>query len=250
VSRPWFNAAMRRTRIEIAADKAAGVMRRRLEEDLLRLCADAGVSGRELAAATGLSRSFVWRILNGAARPSLETYALLAAALGADPVARLYPRVGPLIRDRHQAPIIEGLIGQLHPRWSPYPEARVRRPASGWVDLALVEQRAGLVVATEVESEINRLEQQIRWSQEKAGSLPSWNRWPTLGEPDVSRLLVLRATRATRSVAADHRLQLRAAYPAHPADALAALTGTAPWPGPALIWARVDHGRVRFGDSR
>lgn len=241
---------MRRTRIEIAADKAAGAMRHRLEEDLLRLCTDAGVSGRELAEATGLPRSFVWRILNGGARPSLETYALLAAALGADPVARLYPRVGPLIRDRHQAPIVEGLVGRLHSRWLPVPEARVRRPASGWIDLALVEQRAGLVVATEVESEINRLEQQIRWSQEKAASLPSWDRWSALGELEVSRLLVLRATRATRSVAADHRLLLRAAYPAHPADALASLTGIVSWPGPALVWARLDHGRVRFGDAR
>jgi transcriptional regulator with XRE-family HTH domain len=241
---------MRRTRIEIAAERAAAAMRHRLGEDLGRLCADAGVSGRGLAEATGLPRSFVWRILNGSARPSLETYALLAAALGADPVARLYPTVGPLIRDRHQAPVVEALVGLLHPRWMPCPEARVRRPASGWIDLALVERRARLVVATEVESEINRLEQQIRWSQEKAASLPSWDRWATLDDPAISRLLVIRATRATRLVAADNAMQLQAAYPAHPADALVALTGDAPWPGPAILWARIDGGRVRFLDGR
>ena len=41
-----------------------------------------------------------------------------------------------------------------------------------------------------------------------------------------------------------------AAYPAHPGDALDALTGTAPWPGPALVWATVEGSRVRFGGGR
>jgi hypothetical protein len=40
--------------------------------------------------------------------------------------------------------------------------------------------------------------------------------------------------------------QLAVAYPAHPADALAALTGAAPWPGAALIWAEIERDRVRF----
>ncbi len=225
-------------------------MRRRLAEDLERLAADAGVSQRDLASATGLSRSFVWRIANGTAHPSLETYALLAAALGADPVARLYPTTGPLIRDRHQAPILEALLQALDPRWEPFPEARVRRPASGWIDVALADRRARLVIATEIESEINRVEQQVRWSQEKAAGLESWECWPHLGSPEVSRLLVVRSTRATRAVAAAFGRQLRAAYPAHPADAIAALVGSAPWPGPALVWARSSEGRVRFEGDR
>jgi hypothetical protein len=66
----------------------------------------------------------------------------------------------------------------------------------------------------------------------------------------VSRLLIVRSTRATRSVAAAFANQLRAAYPAHPADALAAPTGDAAWPGPALVWARIDAGRVRFEVAR
>ncbi len=241
---------MHRSRIQVAADRAAATMRRRLAEDLERLAADAGVSQRELAAATGLSRSFVWRVFNATAHPSLETYALLATALGADPVARLYPTTGPSIRDRHQAPILEALIHQLHPRWDPYPEARVRRPASGWIDVALVDRQALLVVATEIESEINRVEQLIRWSQEKAASLESWDRWPQLGSPDVSRLLIVRSTRATRAVSASFGRQLRAAFPAHPAAAIAALRGTEPWPGPALVWARTSAGGVRLEDGR
>jgi hypothetical protein len=40
--------------------------------------------------------------------------------------------------------------------------------------------------------------------------------------------------------------QLAAAYPAHPADAIAALTGTSAWPGAALVWAEIERDRVRF----
>jgi hypothetical protein len=45
-------------------------------------------------------------------------------------------------------------------------------------------------------------------------------------------------------------LQLGVAYPAHPQDALAAITGTATWPGAALIWAAIEPGRVRFLETR
>lgn len=41
-----------------------------------------------------------------------------------------------------------------------------------------------------------------------------------------------------------------AVQPAHPDDALAALTGTARWPGAAIIWARDDGGRIRLVGRR
>jgi hypothetical protein len=44
--------------------------------------------------------------------------------------------------------------------------------------------------------------------------------------------------------------QLAAAYPAHPADAMAALNGTARWPGSALVWAEIEPNRVRFIGQR
>ena len=96
-----------------------------------------------------------------------------------------------------------------------------------------------------------RLEQLIRWSAAKAASLPSWEGWDRLGtEPRIDRLLIVRRTRATRATAADFAHQLRAAYPAHPDDALAALTGTAPWPGPALVWSVVDARGTRLVGGR
>lgn len=245
---------MTRSSIKPSARRSAAQVHGRLADDLRRLCDDAGISHAQLALAAGVGPSYVSRILRGLARPSVETYAALGAALGADLAARLYPTTGPAIHDRHQAPILEGLLAQLHPRWRPFTEVAVRRPSRAWIDVALHEPREDLVVAaeieSEIESEINRLEQQIRWSSEKAASLPSWSGWPSLGEPTVSRLLLVRWTRTTREVARTFPRQLAAAYPAHPADAVAALTGSAPWPGPALVWARLDRGSLRLIGER
>ena len=233
---------MNEQQVARAAERVAGRLHRSLAEDLDRLRLDAGVSIRGLARASGVDVAFLHRILRGTEHPSLETYARLAVPLGADLTARYYPNTGPTIRDRHQARMLESLLGQLHPRWRPFTEVAVRRPSRGWIDAALHDPRESLLVATELQSELRRLEQIIRWSAEKAASLPSWDGWTHLGEePQVSRLLIVRRTRATRATAAAFERQLRVAYPAHPDDALAALTGTAPWPGPALVWAMIER---------
>jgi hypothetical protein len=102
-------------------------------------------------------------------------------------------------------------------------------------------------VATEIQSDLARLEQQIRWFLEKTAALPSWEGWQHLGDVgEPSRLLIVRSTRATRGIGREFERQLAAAYPAHPADAIASLTGAAPWPGHALISADLEPGRVRF----
>ncbi len=164
---------------------------------------------------------------------------------------RLYPNTGPLVRDRHQARVVETLLRTRHPRWRAFGEVRVLHPSRGWIDLALHEPRERVLVATEVESELRRLEQLIRWAEEKARSLSSWDGWGRLGDPpQVSRMLVVRRTRATRAVVADFAEQLRLAYPAHPDDAIAALTTDARWPGPALVWAVVDAHGARLVPGR
>ena len=113
------------------------------------------------------------------------------------------------------------------------------------------EPRERVVIATEIESLLRRIEQLVRWHAAKADALPSWDGWATLGmEPRLERLLVVRRTRGNREVVSEHSRQLRAAYPAHPDDALAALTGSAPWPGPTLLWVVLDGERTRFGTGR
>jgi hypothetical protein len=198
-----------------------------------------------------MTPQYVARILAGTERPTLEAYARLAEVLGADLHCRLYPNTGPAIHDRHQAPILEFLLGARHRRWEPHVEPLVHRPSRGWIDLALHEPRERMLVATEIQEGLRRLEQLVRWARAKAESLPSWEGWPHLGEePEISRLLVVRRTRTTRRIANDFAQQLRVAYPAHPDDAIAALTGTMPWPGAALVWVVEEAGRVRFAAGR
>lgn len=89
----------------------------------------------------------------------------------------------------------------------------------------------------------------IRWSTEKAASIASSDlarRWVDDGVemPMVSRLLVVRHTRSNVAAVEDARRLLRQAFPADTDDAIRSLTGVAPWPGPALIWARIDLGRA------
>ena len=169
--------------------------------------------------------------------------------MGADLATRAYPNTGPAIRDRHSVPILEALLANLHGRWTPFTEVAVRRPSRGWIDAAL-HDGASLLLATEIQSTLHRIEQLVRWSGEKAASLPSWDGWLHLGEPAVSQLLVVRWTRATRDAAAAAANQLRVAYPGHPDDALEALTGTASWPGPSIVWAREERGSVRLVGRR
>jgi|GEM_PF-1404358 Helix-turn-helix. len=228
-----------------AAARSAAKARAKLVEDLERLCADAGITYATLAREAGVPHGHLSRILAGKVAATIETYAKLAVPLGADLATRLYPNTGPLIQDRHQAPIVEALLDLLQPRWRPHTEVGVRHPARGWIDVVLHEPRERRIVAVEVESDIRRIEQQIRWSQMKAESLPSWEGWPVEGA-ETSRLLIVRRTRATRATAHEFARQLGVAYPAHPEDALAALTGTAAWPGSAMIWAQIDPDGVRF----
>lgn len=238
---------MSTTRFVKSAARTASQLRLRLVEDLDRLRSDAGVSMAELARAAEVPSPYLSRILAGKAHPTFETYARLGAVLGADLSARYYPNTGPAIRDRHQARILESLLGTVVPPWHPYIEVVVRRPSRGFIDVVLHDPRAHVVVATEIESELRRLEQRIRWSHDKAESLPSWIGWSQLGDAaEVSQLLIVRSTRATREIGREFDRVLRAAYPAHPDDALAALTGSARWPGAALIWARFDDRQTRF----
>jgi hypothetical protein len=65
----------------------------------------------------------------------------------------------------------------------------------------------------------------------------------------VSRLLVLRSTRANRDLVNAFESTFRAAYPASAADAVRAVRDAAvPWPGPALIWAETAAGGARIFD--
>jgi transcriptional regulator with XRE-family HTH domain len=241
---PPVHAAARARRISEQAHRGLGEQVRRLRED-------SALTRSVLAREAGVDAAYLQRIEDGKARPSLDTYARLALTLGADLVPHLYPNTGPSIRDRLQARVLEALLHLLHPRWKAFPEVAVREPARGWIDTVLFDARAACVVATEIQSELRRLEQLLRWAKDKSASLPSWEGFAHLGPITVSsRLLLVRSTRSTRQVAREFSRQLEAAYPAHPLDAIAALTGDRPWPGPALIWVDVRGDTVRLVGRR
>jgi hypothetical protein len=145
--------------------------------------------------------------------------------------------------------MIEELVRRLDPRWSVRLEVPVTHPARGIVDAALIDRLSPIAIASEAQSELRRLEQQIRWSNEKADGLGlclAQEAAPAPG-PSVSRLLVLRSTSSTREIARRYEATLGAAYPARSEDVIRALTtASAPWPGAGIVWMRVNTGEAEL----
>lgn len=211
---------------------------------------DAGLSQRRLAELAGIDHGFLSLIERGLREPSLAVLVAIGTALGGTVNVRLYPGTGPRLRDPIQARITEALVRILDRRWTRMAEVPVHRPVRGVIDLVAHDQTAGIVVATEVQSELRRLEQQLRWSQEKAESLPSAEFWRFTGDtPKIDRLLVLRSTRKNRELAKRFSETLAIAYPADSQDAYRALTTSdAIWPGSAILWADLEGDTARILD--
>lgn len=238
-----------RKRPRTGAGRRATRLRSQLGVQVRDLRIDAGLSLRALADAAGVDHGFLARIETGAREPSISALSAIADALGADLSIRLYPNTGPLVRDHIQARIVEELLRIAHPRWRRFSEVPVYRPARGRVDVVLQDPVAAIVVATEIHSQVHRLEQQLGWARLKTDSLPSADFWRSLeAEPIVGQLLVLRSTRATRELARQFESTLRAVYSARSADVSAAVAGERPWPGNGLLWADVTGDGVRVLD--
>jgi transcriptional regulator with XRE-family HTH domain len=233
------------TAVRTESDRRLRRLRIQIGDDVRKLRLDAGITLTELASVTGLDRSHLRRIESGEANASIDAVVAIGIALGADLGIRYFAGVGPRLVDRFQAPMIEGFLPELASRWMARLELSVKTPARGVVDAALIDRQARLAVAGEFQSELRRLEQQIRWSNEKAEGLRA-----RLAEEDGgpiligSRLLVLRSTVTTRELARRFEATLATAYPAKTRDVLRALTTEhARWPGAGLVWMRVENGR-------
>ena len=218
--------------------------------DIRNLREDGGVSQRALSTAAGIDHGFLSLVERGEREPSITVLTAIASALGAELGIRLYPGVGPRIRDPIQARIVEELLRAAHPRWDRQLEVPVIRPVRGFIDLVLTDRPPSIAVCTEVQSELRRLEQLIRWSNEKALALPSAPFWDRMAEtPRVERLMVVRSTRVNREIVARFGHTLAATYPARTGDAYRALaTGDVEWPGSALLWADVRGEQVTILD--
>jgi transcriptional regulator with XRE-family HTH domain len=203
---------------------------------------DAGLSQRRLADAAGIDHSFLSQIEGGVRTPSLAVLVAVAGALGGDVRVRVYPGTGPRIRDSIQARMVEAILERLDPRWKRHLEVPVYRPVHGVIDLVIHDEAAGAIGATEVQSELRRLEQQIRWAHEKVDALPSAAIW---GVPKpwqtVDRLLIVRNTKTNRAIVDRFAATLSTEYPARAIDSYRSLTTSdAPWPGSAILWVALD----------
>jgi transcriptional regulator with XRE-family HTH domain len=212
---------------------------RAIGEEVRRLRFDAGLSQRSVASAAGIAQSHLSRVEAGEAEPGIEVLLRVARVLGADLSVRLFPNSGPAIHDRTSVPMTDALLRVLSPRWRRALEVGVVRPVRGVIDLVLEDRTSPATVASEVQGQVRRVEQQIRWANQKADALAAL---PEQQGRHVSRLLVLRNSHATRDVVHAAGSMLATAYPASTAAAVRALTSDAPWPGSSLVWMRVERG--------
>lgn len=238
-----------RKSLETANGRRTRTVLRVTLNDLDRARSDAGASLRALATESRVSEAYLSMILAGRREPSVAVLTAIARALGGDLSIRFYPNTGPVIHDRIQTRIVEELLRIAAPTWTKFVEVPVHRPARGFIDAVLDSKALATTVASEVETRIDRLEQQLRWAQEKATSLPSSEFWArTQGDRTVQRLLVLRTTKATLAIARRFSAVLRAAYPASTALVFNSLTTGTPWPGHGILWADLEDDDVRFRD--
>ena len=214
-------------------------VRERIGRQIADARIDAGASSAGLARCAGMDRAHVGRIEAGTANPSIEALVALASCLGMEIGVRMFPVAGPRLHDRFQAPMVEALVRCLGTQWRPQPEVVVPA-ARGVIDLVVGRTLDRLAVACECHSELRRLEAVVRRLSEKEEAL----RVQLGATHTVSSMLLLRSTRATREVAAAYEATLMAAFPARTADVLAALRGTAAWPGRGIVWATVEGAKA------
>jgi transcriptional regulator with XRE-family HTH domain len=219
---------------------------RRLGNEIRQLREDSGRSQRTVAAVARIARSHLTGIESGDAEPSLLVLERIGMALGADLAVRYFANTGPAIRDRIQMAMSEELLRTLHGRWIATPEVPVYRPVHGVIDVVIEDRHGGSTVATELHSQLRRVEQQVRWQAQKADALAAL---PDQQGRHVGRLLVLRNTQAMRDVVRAAAVSLAAAYPARSSDAVTSLRGETPWPGAAVAWMNVEAGRARLLDG-
>jgi len=235
-----------RTKLQLRADRIAAERMRAIGGDLCRLREDAGLSKAAVAEEAGIDESYLRLIEAGKRDASTVVLTRVAAVLGADLSTRLFPNSGPVIRDRFQARMVEAFPKSLPTHWTRSVEVAVQGPVRGVIDIVISDRHVCRVVSIEAQSELRRLEQQIRWSQAKTDALPSSSIWAFLEAsfdepPQVSRILLLRSTTATRELARTFASTLAAAYPADPTDLQRALADpAASWPGSGVIWVRVE----------
>lgn len=245
---------MSETALTRLTHERARQLRRAIGDQLREAREVAELSQREVAAAARVDRSVLSLAEAGDATLTTDALAAVSTVLGLEASMRLYPAIGPRVRDHVQLLMTEACAAELHARWMLRLEVPVWRPVRGVVDLVLIDGCAAVVVSGEAHGEIRRVELQLRRAAEKTDALVSATGWPWMAaEPRVCRLLVLRNCAAVREVVAAAPAVFAAAYPGRTEDAVAALTGpTGAFPDAAIVWVDVrgEASRLMTGPPR
>ena len=183
------------------------------------------------------------------AKPAWRSLHRVAAALGADVSLRIYPNTrtaDPRSPSRHgwSKRSCTSLPADLG---SPRRGRRSSGPFGASSMSCSPDRRDGRIVSVEAQSELRRLEQQIRWAAEKTDALPSAAIWPARRRrpPWRCRGSCSCGRRRTRELARSFASTLAAAYPADPRASRSARRSDPPWPGNGIVWVRVEGARRR-----
>jgi len=220
------------------ADRELRRQSSRMAEELRTLRMRAGVSQAAVAREIGVTRSVISKLELGYPGTTLRTRFRVATLLGADLRINVYAGSGPVIRDAVQAAIIERLLTHADHAWRRTPEASVPGAGRRSVDLRLDGPNA--IVLIEVESHLGSLEEIIREVHSKRQALAEADRGGA--QRPIHVVLCLPKTRHHLAILRAHPRTIAAAFPASPADLLAALGEcSGPWPGDGLLLVDVPR---------
>lgn len=139
--------------------------------------------------------------------------------------------------------MVEAVIRRLDRRWAAFPELPVPA-ARGVIDLALRLHTEAFGLAAEFHSQLRSIDMIQRRLFEKTLALAEIDQFG----PTTSSLLVVRSTVRNRDIVRAYESTLATSFPARSIDAVAALVGDGAWPGPAVLWMRLESGVAELRD--
>lgn len=204
------------------------------QEERLRL----DVSQRALAAASGVSRSYLANIELGTANPTLEAVERLGAALGIrieleyhQPIRLAEPRQRDFVHARCSSYVDRRL---RRSGWSTAREVAIKDGRyRGWIDLVAYHPSCATLLVIEVKTrldDVGAIERQLSWYRRSAGDVGRQFGWRA--QRVEAWLLALASDEVDRTIQMNREL-LRQTFPRRATDMLAIVDGNSaagsPW---------------------
>jgi transcriptional regulator with XRE-family HTH domain len=184
---------------------------------------------RALARRSGVVVSTLERIEAGDPGVQLNTLVAVADAVGLDVVLKLYPGVGPRLRDGEQLHIARALTREAHPRWQPRLEVSAGDHGES-ADLVLY----GADEILHIEIDRRRVDHQAQYRRDAAKRA-----YLARAEVRPVRLvLVVAQTAVNRGAMQPHMALIRQQFPAGSREVLKALRTGTPLGRDGLLWVR------------